>query len=61
METDVRGHNFVNWCQNAAMKDDEDLQQFKDAALKGLIFVSVYFLITCFHIISCLLSSLYFI
>ena len=55
METDGRGHNFVNWCKNTAIKDDEDLQEFNDVVLKGLNLISVYFLITCFHNISCLL------
>lgn len=36
METDGRGHNYVSWCKNTAIKDDGVLHEFNDVVVKGL-------------------------
>ena len=61
MDFDVSGQNFVKFCKNSVIKEDEDLREFTDTALKGFNSISVYFIFTCFHIISYLLCSPNFI
>ena len=61
MGTDGRGDNYVKFCKNTAIKDDEVLHEYNDVVVKGLNLILFYFIITCFHIVSCLVSNLYFI
>ena len=50
--TDVK---FTNLCKSTAVKDGEVLEKYNDVLVKGLNFILFYFIITCFHIFSCLL------
>ena len=53
--TGESGHKFTNFCKSKTIKSDEILEKYDDVLVKGLNFILFYFIITCFHIFSCLL------